>query len=149
MFLFGGDVINPVFLLTYVCRDADVNQYLKTTLVDQQALRSYQQMVNEQVLQDKNSTLREELDRRQMLMYFVVTGFVTIIFIILATVTTLVIMLRDSKPCSANLHSQEMGELSHCFRLIFKIHTIRFVSCLAAFPAKESLTQLEIWCLFV
>jgi hypothetical protein len=74
-------------------------------------------MVNEQVLQDKNYTLREELDRRQKLMYTVVTGFVIIIFVISATLTTLIIMRQQSKPCSANLHSQEMGELSHCFRL--------------------------------
>jgi hypothetical protein len=76
-------------------------------------------MVNEQVLQDKNSTLREELDRRQKLMYTVVTGFVIIILVILVTVTTLSIMLRDSKPCSASLQSVKMGESYHS---VFEFH---------------------------
>lgn len=91
-------------------RNVDVDRY-RNALLDREALRKYQQRVNEQVLQEKNAILQGELDQRQRLLYIIVVGFIFIIFVILAAVAALIVLYRQSKPCKANLQSHMIGNL--------------------------------------
>jgi predicted nucleic acid-binding Zn ribbon protein len=88
------------------------------------ALRNYQHQVNEQVLQEKCAVLREELDQRQKMTYIVVVGLIFIIFVVMVTVAVLVLFLRESKPCTAFLESQQFGEYLITFIALLKSTTV-------------------------
>ena len=82
----------------------------RTTNLDREALRVVQQLVSEQVLQEKNAFLQQELYQRRRLVRCILVFVVVIIFIIAAAAVAAVVLQSVNSTCTKWLQNREVGK---------------------------------------
>jgi len=88
----------------------NVEEY-RTTNLDREAVRVIQQVVSEQVLQEKNAFLEQELYQRRLLVRCML-GFVVVVICIMAAAAVAVIVLQKmNNTCVKWLQNKEIGKI--------------------------------------
>ena len=82
----------------------------RTTNLDREALRVVQQLVSEQVLQEKNAFLEQELYQRRRLLRCILVFVVFVIFIIAAAAVTIIILQKVNSTCMKWLQNIRVGK---------------------------------------
>ena len=82
----------------------------RTTNLDREALRVIQQLVSEQVLQEKNAFLEQELYQRQRLIRYILIFVVVVIVIITAAAVALITLQKMDRKCMKWLQNKPVGK---------------------------------------
>jgi len=86
-----------------------VDEY-RTTNLDREALRVIEQLVSEQVLQEKNAFLEQELYQRQHLIRSILVYVVVIVVVMAATAVALIVLHKMDRNCENWLQNKLVGK---------------------------------------